>query len=361
MKKVAIIGTVGVPANYGGFETLIENIIGDNTPSDVQYTIYCSSSNYSNKIKKYKKAQLKYISLEANGIQSIFYDIISLIKASINNDIILILGVSGCCFLPIYRLFSQNKLIINIDGLEHRRAKWNKWIKQFLKFSEAMAIKYADTIISDNKAIQDYVKKEYNHDSILIAYGGDHVFTNISTEFEFQILQKYKLTKNQYSFSVCRIEPENNIHITLEAFKQNGEILVFVGNWSKSDYGKKLLEQYKSCPNLILLPPIYDLNILNALRKNCFAYIHGHSAGGTNPSLVEAMFFNKPILAYDVTYNRETTCNQALYFKDETELQTILNTLKQNNEGCLIGKKMLSIAQKYYTWNNIAKQYGKLY
>lgn len=101
-----------------------------------------------------------------------------------------------------------------------------------------MAIKYADTIISDNKAIQDYVKKEYNHDSILIAYGGDHVFTNISTEFEFQILQKYKLTKNQYSFSVCRIEPENNIHITLEAFKQNGEILVFVGNWSKSDYGK---------------------------------------------------------------------------------------------------------------------------
>ena len=138
MKKVAIIGTVGVPANYGGFETLIENIIGDNTPSDVQYTIYCSSSNYSNKIKKYKKAQLKYISLEANGIQSIFYDIISLIKASINNDIILILGVSGCCFLPIYRLFSQKKLIINIDGLEHRRAKWNKWIKKFLKFSEAI-------------------------------------------------------------------------------------------------------------------------------------------------------------------------------------------------------------------------------
>ena len=113
MKKVAIIGTVGVPANYGGFETLIENIIGNNTPSDVQYTIYCSSSNYSNKIGKYKKAYLKYIPLEANGIQSIFYDIISLIKASINNDIILILGVSGCCFLPIYRLFSKKKLIIN--------------------------------------------------------------------------------------------------------------------------------------------------------------------------------------------------------------------------------------------------------
>lgn len=107
MKYVAIIGTVGVPANYGGFETLVENIIGENASKDVSYTIFCSGKSYAERSNFYKGALLKYIPLEANGIQSIFYDMLSLIKATRKSDVILILGVSGCVFLPIYRLFSK--------------------------------------------------------------------------------------------------------------------------------------------------------------------------------------------------------------------------------------------------------------
>ena len=160
-KKVAIIGTVGVPANYGGFESLVENILGENASPDIAYTVYCSSKNYDSKLSEYKKAKLKYIPLDANGAQSIIYDIISLLQANCNNDIIVILGVSGCIFLPIYRMFSRKRIIINIDGLEHKRDKWGKWAKRFLKFSEKMAVKYADVIVTDNKGIQDYVKNEY--------------------------------------------------------------------------------------------------------------------------------------------------------------------------------------------------------
>ena len=122
--KVSIIGTVGVPANYGGFETLVENMIGENASSDVIYTIYCSSKSYAKRLTSYKGANLKYIPLQANGSQSIAYDIWSLLKATPQSDVILILGVSGSCFLPIYRLFSKKRLVINIDGLEHRRGKW---------------------------------------------------------------------------------------------------------------------------------------------------------------------------------------------------------------------------------------------
>lgn len=157
MIKVSIIGTVGVPANYGGFESLVENIIGDNSSKNIHYIIYCSSKNYSQKLLSYKNAKLKYIPLNANGSQSILYDIISLLKATRSSDVILVLGVSGCCFLPVYRLFSRKRLVINIDGLEHKRDKWGKWTRRFLKFSEKMALRYGDVIVADNKGIQDYV------------------------------------------------------------------------------------------------------------------------------------------------------------------------------------------------------------
>lgn len=358
-KKISVIGTVGVPANYGGFESLVENIIGENTSPDILYTIYCSSKNYTKKLESYKGAKLKYIPLDANGVQSIVYDIISLIKATKNSDTIVILGVSGCIFLPIYRLFSKKRLVINIDGLEHKREKWGKWAKRFLKFSEKMAVKYANVIITDNKGIQDYVKKEYSKDSVLIAYGGDHVLQNIPDNECISILSKYKIEKNNYYFSVCRIEPENNVHITLEAFDKSGDKIIFVGNWNRSIYGQELFDKYKNRKNIVLLNPIYDLKTLYALRKNCKAYIHGHSAGGTNPSLVEAMFFNIPIIAYDVVYNRETTENKALYFSDS---ESLIYSLKQND---LLMKQcaddMFDIANRRYKWNIIAKQYEELY
>ena len=357
--NVIIIGTVGVPANYGGFETLVENIIGDNASTDIVYTVFCSSKSYAEKLKSYKGANLKYIPLQANGSQSIVYDIWSLLKATPQADVILILGVSGCCFLPIYRLFSKKKLIINIYGLEHRRDKWKKWAKRFLKFSEKMAVKYADVVVTDNKGIQDYVKDEYGKDSALIAYGGDHVVRSITDEECRRVLKQYSIEEGDYAFSVCRIEPENNVHLTLEAYKRNKKNLLFVGNWNRSEYGQMLFREYGKYENIHLANPVYDLNTLYALRKCCAVYIHGHSAGGTNPSLVEAMFFKKPIIAFDVVYNRETTENRATYFKDVEELLSCLqqdtSAFKNNADS------MFEIAQRRYRWRIIAKQYEALY
>ena len=355
MKKVAIIGTQGVPANYGGFETLVENIIGDNCSPDIQYTIFCSSKDICSREKEYKGARLKYVPLHANGVHSIPYDIISMIRCTCGYDAILVLGVSGCMFMPIFKLFCRKKVIVNIDGLEHRRAKWKNWVRKYLKLSEKMAVKFANVIIADNKGIQQYVKEVYNKDAEMITYGGDHALVDISPEREKEIMQKYGLTKNGYAISVCRIEPENNCHITLEAYSQSDKQLVFIGNWQRNGYSIKLKEEYTGKNNIKLLDSIYDLEELYTLRKNAEYYIHGHSAGGTNPSLVEAMHFGRPILAYDVVYNRETTKGKAAYYKNAEELTALIE------QGIDNGKVLKEIACEEYTWAKIAKEYEALY
>lgn len=355
MKRVAIIGTQGVPANYGGFETLVENIIGENCSADVQYSVFCSSKDMPTRIGEYKGARLKYVPLRANGVQSIPYDIVSMMRSICGYDAILILGVSGCIFLPIFKLFCRKKIIVNIDGLEYRRAKWKPWVKKFLKFSEKIAVRFANVIITDNKGIQDYVKDEYGKESTLIAYGGNHALIDITEEREEEILQLYNLEKRGYCMSVCRIEPENNCHITLEAFKNNKERLVFIGNWDRNGYSRKLKEEYSGIDNIMLLDSIYDLEFLHSLRHNAKYYIHGHSAGGTNPSLVEAMFFGCPILSFDVVYNRETTKNRAHYYSSAEELTALIA------QGVDNGKELKEVACDEYTWAKIAKEYEALY
>lgn len=357
MKRVAIVGTMGVPAKYGGFETLVENIIGENASPEIEYTIFCSSKAYKERPAEYKNAKLKYVGLKANGAQSTPYDILSMMRCWFAGfDTVVILGVSGCVFLPFFRLFFCKKLVINIDGLEHRRDKWGKKTRKFLLTSEKMAVRYADVVIADNKGIQDYVTETYNKPSALIAYGGDHVLRDVSDEKQQQILQKYGLEANNYAFTVCRIEPENNCHHTLEAFAQSGKNLMFVGNFEHSDYAKELRAKYEKYPNIMIQSAIYDLDILYALRNNCKWYIHGHSAGGTNPSLVEAMHFGRTILAYDVVYNRESTQSKAFYWKNVDELKAQLE-----DETLDCGAAMKEVAEKEYLWKHIAEQYEALY
>ena len=355
MKKVSIIGTQGVPANYGGFESLVENLIGEYKSDAVGYTVFCSSKDMPERLEEYKGAELKYIPLRANGAQSIPYDMWSFLRVPKDSDVILVLGVSGCVILPFYRLFSKKRLVINIDGLEHRREKWGRMVKAFLKFSESLAVKYADVIISDNKGIQDYVKEEYGKDSVLIAYGGDHAVRSIDPQFEAEVLERFGLERDGYAVSVCRIEPENNCHQTLEAFARTGRKLLFIGNWDRSEYGRNLKETYKCFDNIIMQDPIYEVDTLHVLRSNAGLYVHGHSAGGTNPSLVEAMFFGRPILCYDVVYNRESTHGRSYYWGDVNELAELLGRED------LYGDGMKEIAEKEYTWKKIASQYEALY
>jgi len=351
-KRISIIGTVGVPACYGGFETLVENLINS---TETDFTVYCSSKSYTDKLESYKGAKLVYIPLRANGIQSVLYDIASFIHSLYSRpDVVLILGVSGCVFLPLYKLFSNAKVITNIDGIEWRRDKWKGLAKWFLKFSERMAIKYSDEIIADNQAIKEYVEEEYSINCHVIAYGGDH-----AVSAELSSVEKFNLPV-EYSFSVCRIEPENNVHIILEAFsKLPDSSLVIVGNWDNSEYGRALKDKYGDYQHIRLLDPIYDLGQLATLRSKAKFYLHGHSAGGTNPSLVEAMHFTCPVIAFDCNFNRYTTNNKAMYFKTSDQLLSLIKniTVEEANN---VSDNMKEIARERYTWEIIANQYYKL-
>lgn len=356
-KKVAIIGTVGLPANYGGFETLVENITKE-LHQDFEFTVYCSAKSYSEKLDSYNSCKLKYINLEANGMQSIIYDIRAIFHALKYADVLLILGVSGCIILPFIKLFTKKKIIVNIDGLEWKRQKWNTIAKRFLKISERIAVKYADEVIGDNKVIQEHIEQTYGKEAHLIAYGGDHCeHKNLSAA----TLKTYPFLNENYAFKVCRVEPENNVEMILEAFTLSNKIpLVLIGNWSHSNFGIEMRSKYESIKNIFLLDPIYDQDILDEIRSNCEINIHGHSAGGTNPSLVEAMSLGLPTLSYDINYNIETTKNSALYFKSSDDL---INLIKSTDKEELkqIGLKMKNIAQKRYTWSIISNQYEELF
>ena len=325
MKKISVIGTVGVPACYGGFESLVENML-DFTPVDVEYTVFCTSQKYKEKLDSYKGAKLVYLDLNANGKDSILYDYKSM-KMSLDSDIMLVLGVSGCIFLPFIRRKYKGKIITNIDGLEWKRDKWNFLAKWLLHYSEKQAVKYSDIVIGDNKGITDYVKEAYNKDAVLIAYGGDNA-VKITDD---ALYEKYPYMKNPYAVTVCRIEPENNIHKILEAFcKMPEQQLVMVGNWKNGEYGSQLKEQYSKFENIHLLDPIYESHEINWIRSNASLYIHGHSAGGTNPSLVEAMNLGLPILAFDCVYNRATTLDSCLYWKSSEDIISIVNNEKDS-------------------------------
>jgi glycosyltransferase involved in cell wall biosynthesis len=346
MGKLSIIGTVGVPACYGGFETLVENLLDENE-SNNNITVYCSSKTYLDKRSTYKNANLQYIPLNANGIQSTLYDILSLFHAVYKRtDNILILGVSGTILLPLIRLISSANIVTNIDGLEWRRDKWGTLARSFLKLSEKIAVKFSHVVISDNQAIADYVYQEYKVTSKVIAYGGDHAITSNLEIFD-----------DGYALALCRIEPENNVEMILESFSKTSKKIKFIGNWENSDFGKKMKTKYQNFNNIDIISPVYDLAKLFDIRKKCSFYVHGHSAGGTNPSLVEMMHFNKTIITFDCDYNRASTENKATYFSNVESLikEISLKNLPNNAD------KMHEIAQRRYTWKIVKKQYFDLF
>jgi glycosyltransferase involved in cell wall biosynthesis len=358
MKKVAIIGTNGLPGNYGGWDQLVKHLT-NNLRNDFEFVVYTSSSGMKEKIKEYQGTQLKYIPFKANGIQSIPYDICSLIHAAFYCDILFICGTSGCISLPFIKLINRN-IVLNPDGQEWKRDKWSKFVKGFLKISESFGVRFAKTVIADNKKIQEYITSEYKKDSILIEYGGDQV---MRVPLSPETAEKYGIKSQNYAFKVCRIEPENNIHLIIEAFRNIPDLpLVLMGNWNHSGYGKKLREENRSYKNLKLLDPVYEQKTLDELRSNCGLYVHGHSVGGTNPSLVEAMSLGLLIIAYDVEYNRETTENQALFFQDKEELLSVLSKVANHElDGSTIRAKMEEIAKRRYLWHIITQKYKEVF
>ncbi|MBB5723918.1 glycosyltransferase involved in cell wall biosynthesis [Loktanella ponticola] len=354
--KRAIIGTVGVPGRYGGFETLAENLVHYHTAriDKGELTVYCSAGAYPARPAKFSGATLRYSRLRANGLQSVLYDIVTALDAvRRGDDVLLVLGVSGAVVLPLIRLIApRRRIVTNIDGIEWKREKWQGIAKRFLRWSEKLAVRWSHVVVADNHAIAEYVRDSYGTEVETIAYGGDHAVAEAIGTPDAALLADLPAA---YTLALCRIEPENNVAMILEAFADTEEPLVFVGNWSNSHFGRDLKQRYCSYANITLLDPVYDPATLQAIRAGARAYAHGHSAGGTNPSLVEMMHFGVPVHAFDCSFNRHTTENEANYFSTAQKLAQLAGQPLPKQ-----GMKMLEIAKRNYTWQIVCKRYFEL-
>jgi glycosyltransferase involved in cell wall biosynthesis len=358
MKKMtlAIVGIAGLPNNYGGFETLADYLV-ENLSRDIDITVYCSSVDMKTRLGTYKGASLKYIPFTSHGSFGIMYDSIALFKAVFKHDKVLFLGFGGGFVIPFLRKY-KSKIILNIGGLDWKRDKWSPFAKRVIKAAEGLLVKNSGHVISDNIGIQNYLLEEYGKESMLIAYGGDQANKQLVPD---SLLEAYAFLKSEYAFSVTRIQSDNNIEMILDAFSQHDTMpLVMVGNWQNSGYGKSMRMKYRNNENLILLDAIYDREKLDILRSNCTLYVHGHSAGGTNPSLVEAMYLGLPIFAFASGYNEYTTENKALYFQDVDQLTDLVRKYNSLDLSSL-GKEMKKIAEISYRWSNIAIKYHDVF
>lgn len=305
--SIAFIGSAGIPNCYGGFESFLEHTVGRFAVLVKRVLVTCDSRLYQNKTKLFNGAERVFIFIPANGIWSIIHDLLAFISVFKSATHIVVLGVSGAIWFPIFSLLcriANKKFIVNIDGLEWRRPKYAKPTRFLLRVFDAIAQMFADVIVYDNVALEMFVLRWFRHKAVCIGYSGDHVIRASSDKVEgFSAL------------TICRIEPENNISMMIEGVLQS-EInrYTIVGNWNHSNYGRQLRSVYMGHPRLEMLDPIYDKNKLAELRESCDLYIHGHSVGGTNPSLVEMIFYDCAILCFDVSFNRETVGDCAGYF-----------------------------------------------
>ena len=353
-KSIYIVGTNGLPVRYGGWDMLLHHLTLT-LSKDYEIYVYTSMFEALKGVKEHNGAAIKVVPLKANGLQSIFYDFFTMLDASIRRaDHILVLGVSGGFFFPLFKLF-KSSVILNPDGAEWKRSKFGGAVKRFLKLSERLGVTYADKVITDSRIIADDIMTDYGVRSSVVEYGGDHV---CSMKLRVDTADLYNIEAKDYAFKVCRIVPENNIVMILDAFSKTNYKLIMIGNWSNSQFGINTRNQFCEYSNLELLDPIYDQRALDELRSNCKLYIHGHSVGGTNPSLVEAMHLGLPCLVYDVNYNRETTEDCAEYFSSQSDVyEALVRLWETDNYLSSMSLKLQEIAKRRYCWEEIVEKY----
>ena len=357
-KKVALIGTNGIPAHYGGIETLAEYLARD-LNEDYDLYCYCSKTPKGKQLKTYRNTKLIYIPLRANGWQSVFYDGWTILRSLCKHDVLVILGLS-CPFVMPIKALTKKKVVYNaIGGREADKVRgWKPLGKFELAIKKGFgrwATKNSDFVIVDNAANVESFEKQTGCKPLLAEYGGDHAIAEPITE---EAVKKYPFLSGQYDVTVSRAQEDMNIHMVINAYKQVPErTVVIVSNWQKSEYGQMLYaENAGKYENIILLNAIYDQNELNTIRSNAALYLHTHSMCGTAPSLVEAMYLGLPVICFKVPTNIETTEHQSIYFESVTELVDILNNIddKKMEE---LKEQMKEIAHRRYTWNRISDIY----
>ena len=357
IRKLAIVGCAGIPNQYGGFEELAEQLAARaHEQPNLDMVVYCSGRERSTRHRDLPPAvALRFVNLPPHGPGAVLYDLLSFIDATLfqRARYILILGVSAAIPICIAAmLFPTLKIYINVDGREWRREKWGAMARAFLWLSERIAILSRATIIVDNAHLMSEFKAQHSGAQLAeIAYGGDGFKGSTNARASFDRDLAY--------MAMARIEPENNVHTILAAAVKAQRPVSFVGNFGANSYGRKLLRRYSSLTEMNLYGPVYNRVKLEQIRSQHSVYIHGHSAGGTNPSLVEAMCRGQCVIAFDCEYNRSTTKNQALFFKDSDDLASIISNLSCT-EAAAIGNTLFRIACDLYRWDVIAEEYFNL-
>lgn len=352
-KSVPLVGTVGVPARYGGFETLAEQLCSHVSPDDVQFIVYCERSAYGDDERgpDFKGHRRVFLPLRANGVASMVHDALALIDAVFRRkaDQVFIFGYSGAWILPILRLVRPRvRYIVNVDGMEWRRDKFSTPARLLLKALEWCAARCASVVIADNDALAELFRERYRTEPTVIAYGGDHTQRLASPAELGGAPQGHYL-------AIARIEPENNTETIIQACIAADVPLVFIGNWRANAYGMALRKRYGDAAGITLLDPIYDQAGLAPWRTGAIGYIHGHSVGGTNPSLVEALFHTRRMASFDCVFNRATLSGRGSYFTGADSLAALLR------DGLTpIADDELATLRATYRWDAIAARYLSL-
>ncbi|WP_413533403.1 DUF1972 domain-containing protein [Empedobacter brevis] len=355
--KIAILGTRGIPNYHGGFEQFAEffAVYLANKGEDVY--VY-NSSLHPYKENKYKGVHIITCKDPEDKLGTpgqFLYDLNCILDARKRNfDIILQLGYTSS---TIWWWLMPKKAIIvtNMDGLEWKRTKYSKKVQNFLKYAEKLGAVHSNHLISDSLGIQSYLKDKYHKDSTYIPYGAD-----IFEDKKEDILKEYNLEKEKYSLLIARFEPENNLEMILDGVTESNvdEPFLVIGKHETS-FGEYLKNKYKSFSNIRFVGGIYDLKKLNNLRYFSRLYFHGHSVGGTNPSLLEAMASNTLICANNNNFNKSILKNNAFYFNDHKDVKKLYSQLIKEQHLNLIYNNKTAI-QKEFNWNIINNKYHEL-
>jgi glycosyltransferase involved in cell wall biosynthesis len=352
--KIAILGTRGVPNYYGGFEQFAEFFSVYLVEKGHEVFVY-NSHNHPFQEKTFHGVNIIHRNDPEHKMGTFgqfIYDFNCIIDSRKRNfDIILQLGYTSNS-VWFFLLPKKPIVITNMDGLEWKRTKYNKIVQQFLKFAERLAAVSSDYLVSDSLGIQTFLKEKYKKDSIYIAYGA-HPFNNPNES----ILVEYKVEKQQYNMIMARFEPENNLDMVLEGVVlSNNKMPILVVGKHETKYGEYLKNKFKNHENIRFLGGIYNIEHLNNLRYFSNIYFHGHTVGGTNPSLLEAMASNALIAAHNNHFNKGILQENALYFSNNQEVKTILETVKKDNNLSFIENNFKAIKDNF-NWDKINGQY----
>lgn len=376
---IFIIGARGYQANYGGWETFVTNLVDyyDNK-KDRLYVSELSDSKDNDKrvVNVRENIYREYIYVKEMGSPKMFiyamkaylYTLKYIKENNIRNARILVLGLKLGPLLAFYKRFRKKyniSVIVNPDGLEHKRDKWNKIIKFCFLLSEWSMVRNADLVVCDAIGIEDYIKNKYKSvKTKYIAYGAKK--WDLSEVNVDSILNKYKCKKHNYFLVIGRCVPENNYELIIREFMKSKtkKKLIIITNLSYGTYYEELVMKTGCLEDkrIIFIDGVYDKEALAVIRNNAYAYIHGHSVGGTNPSLIEAISLTDVNILYDVCFNRDIGRDACFYFKNEGDLVKIIDDEKLiESSREKFGKEVRKIYNNNFTWEHIVSKYKKVF